>query len=104
MFPKHVRGYDTEMFTAMCAATGIAALVSDRIRIGWTLLVLGVATTPAALVGLFFVAADYVWTTKRVRHFLAVAAAVVLIMLESWIRRGGPFVSGYEGKPAPHTL
>ena len=104
MFPKHVRSYDAEMFTAMCAAVGVAALVSDRVRLGWTLLVMGVVNTPGAFVGLLFVAAWHVWSTKRARYLLPVVAAAAFILLESWVRRGGPFVSGYEGNAGVPTV
>jgi hypothetical protein len=104
MFPKYVRGYEAEMFTVMCAAVGIAALSNERVRLGWTLLVIGVINIPATLVGLSFVALWYASITKRVRHLLPLAAAATFIMLESWVRRGGPLVSGYEGNASAPTV
>src|SRR5207245_3197355 len=37
-------------------------------------------------------------------HLIAVLVAVLLIMLERWIRRGSPFVSGYENNSFVHTV
>jgi hypothetical protein len=45
---------------------------------------------------MLFVAVRHVRHTRRLRHVTAVIAAALLIMLERWLRRGSPFVSGYE--------
>lgn len=97
MFPNHVRDYFGEMFTAMLVAIGIAALSVGRDALGWTTMVIGVVNTPATVIGLMFVALRHVRQTRRLRHLSAVGAAVALILLERWIRRGSPFLSGYEG-------
>jgi hypothetical protein len=104
MFPQHTRGYDAEMFTATCASIGIAALVTGRMPLGWALLVIGAVNTPAALIALLLVAAWQVWTTKRMRHFVPVALAAALIVLESSVRRGGPLVTGYEANAGFRTV
>jgi len=96
MFPNQVRNYFGEMFTAILVCIGIAALSVGRPALGWTAMIIGVVNLPATLVGLFFVAVRHVRGTRRLRHLSAVVAAVVLIMLEWWLRRGSPFASGYE--------
>jgi hypothetical protein len=82
----------------------MAALAADRRRLGWALLVAGSVNTPASFVGLLFVSLWYAWTRKRLRHLLPVAATAALLMLESWVRRGGPLVSGYEGSAGNPTI
>jgi hypothetical protein len=104
MFPNHVRGYFGEVFTALLVLVGLAALSSGRPRLGWAAMILGVANTPATIVGLLFVALKYVRDSRRVRHVIPVLVAASLILLESWIRRGDPFTSGYEGNAGFRTL
>jgi hypothetical protein len=104
MFPNHVRDYFGEMFTAILVSIGIAALAVGRNTLGWTATVIGVVNTPATLIGMLFVAVRHVRQTRRLRHLTAVVAAVLLIMLERWIRRGSPFVSGYENFVFARTI
>lgn len=96
MFPSHLHWYYGEVFTAICVGVGTLALVLNPSIWAWALIVVGVANTPATLVALGCVCVVHVWYTRRLRAFLAVAAAAGLIMAESWIRRGGPFNSRYE--------
>ena len=51
--------------------------------------------TPATLAGLVATAVVLSWRTRRLRHFLPVAIAAGLIVLESWIRRGMLFSRDY---------
>jgi hypothetical protein len=104
MFPNHVRAYFGEVFTALLVLLGITALSTGRQRLGWTAMILGVANTPATFVGLLFVAIKHVRDSRRVRHVIPVLLAASLILLESWIRRGHPFTSGYEGDAGFRTL
>jgi hypothetical protein len=104
MFPNHVRGYFGEVFTALLVLVGLAALSSGRQRLGWAAMILGVANTPATIVGLLFVAFKHVRNTRRVRHVLPVLVAASVILFESWIRRGNPFVTGYENDAGFRTL
>jgi hypothetical protein len=99
-----LRGYGAETFSATFVAVGIVALVTGRRRSGWAAIVIGVVNTPPALAGLGVLTAAELLRTKRLRCLLPVAAAVVLIMAEAWIRRGGPFVSGYEGDRGVTTI
>jgi hypothetical protein len=104
MFPNHVQDYFGEPFTTMAVAVGAAALSTGRTLAGWTALVLGVVNTPAALLGLLFVAIVHACDTRRLRHLLPVAAAGILIAAEAWVRRGGPFVTGYETNAGALTV
>ena len=104
MFATHLSYYFGEVFTSLCAAIGILAVVIGYASPGWVAIVLGVVNTPASLIGLGLVVAKRILDTKRWRCALALAAAGVLITAESWIRRGGPFVSGYEGVAGYRTF
>jgi hypothetical protein len=104
MFPAHLADYYGEVFTAVLVLVGIAALGSGRPALGWILIIVGVANTPAALVGLLFVAIKKVVDSRRLRHVVPVVAAVLLLGIESWVRRGSPFVSGYEGNAGAQTV
>jgi len=104
MFPFHVREYFGEVFTAVLVAVGAIALQVERPLTGWTAIVVGVVNMPASLAGLALVAVKQAWDTRRWRHLLPIAIAAALIMLESWIRRGGPFVTGYQGNSGARTV
>jgi len=97
MFPNHLRGYYGEVFTAVLVGVGILALRFGRTVAGWSAIVLGVVNTPATTVGLALIVAKQVWETRRWRHVVPMVVAVAAILFEAWFRRGGPFVTGYEG-------
>jgi hypothetical protein len=100
-----LRNYGAEPLTAVLFALGALAVVAGRYRLlGWAAMVVGVVNTPAALGALALVAAARALQTRRLRPFLAPAAAVLLIMLESWIRRGGPLTTGYANDHGIKTL
>ena len=104
MFPAHVLDYFGETFTAVCVLVGTAALAVGRAGLGWSAMVAGVVNTPASIVGLAFVSVRRAWATRRLRHVVPVAVAALLIVTESWIRRGGTFVTGYEGNAGARTV
>src|SRR4051812_31312382 len=89
MFPAHAVAYYGEVYTAIVVMLGTVAVLAGRRLSGWTAVVLGVANTPGALVAMTTMSAKRWWDTRRLRVALAVAAAVAVIMLENWIRRGG---------------
>ena len=104
MFATHLSYYFGEVFTSLCVAIGIIAVVIGYALPGWVAVVLGVVNTPASLIGLALVIAKRLLDTKRWRCILALVAAGGLIIAESWIRRGGPFVTGYEGVAGFRTI
>jgi hypothetical protein len=104
MFPHHVRGYFAEAFTSVLVAVGLAAVVAGRPIAGWTATVIGVVNAPATVVALAAAAMRQTWDTRRLRHLVPVVAAAGAIALESWIRRGSPFDSGYAGNHGAETL
>jgi hypothetical protein len=94
---SRLRGYNAEVFTATLVAIGLVLITTcARTFAGWTVIVVGVVNTPAAFVGAALLASAEMIRTRRFRFLLAPAAAAILIMAESWIRRGGPLVSGEE--------
>lgn len=102
---NRLRDYNAEVLTATLVALGIVCLVTGRhARAGWGAIVLGAVNTPAAMIGLVGIACAEAVRTRRLRHLLPVVVAVLLIAGESWIRRGGPLESGYEGDHGFRTL
>jgi len=104
MFPYHVEGYFAEVFTAIFAGVGLLAVSVGYPVAGWTAAAVGVANTPATLAALAPAAAWHAWQTRRPRHLLPIAAAASAIMIESWLRRGSPFASGYAGNHGDTTI
>ncbi|WP_214409906.1 hypothetical protein [Sphaerisporangium fuscum] len=102
MFANHLLFYWGEVFTAIMVGIGTVCLLTRRR--GWTAIVLGVANTPATVPALMLLTARRVWDTRRLRPVLAVAAAVAVVLLEAWIRRGSPFESGYGDDRGPKTI
>jgi hypothetical protein len=102
---NRLRGYNAEVMTAALVVVGVICLATGRyVRLGWAAIVLGVVNTPATVVGLVLLAGWQALRTRRLRYLAPVAAAVAAIMLEAWIRRGGPLVTGYEGNHGVRTV
>jgi hypothetical protein len=98
MFPYQVKHYFGEPFTAMgVAVSALLVVTSGPLAAWWTWIpaVLGVANTPGTIVALGLMALKQSFDTRRVRYFLVPPIALALIMTESWIRRGSPFLLGY---------
>jgi hypothetical protein len=104
MFAAHLSYYFGEVFTSLCVAIGILAVVIGYAIPGWIAIILGVVNTPASIIGLALVVVKRIVDTRRWRYILALLAAGCLIIAESWIRRGGPFVTGYEGVAGYRTV
>ncbi len=94
MFPNHIENYYGEVFTALTVVVGLTLVVCGR-RWGWVGVALGVANAPASLAGLALVTVKHLLQHRRLRILLVGVAAGVLILGESWLRRGSPFASGY---------
>lgn len=104
MFPNHQTNFFGDMFTAVFVSIGIAAVSTGRAGPGWTLLVLGAANTPAAVVGVAAVAASEALSRRRWRYLLAPFGVLALVGIEAWLRRGSPFSTGYAGAHGFQTL
>ncbi len=97
MFPHHLSTYFGEVFTAVLVAFGILAVtVKKYVNLGWTALILGVANIPASAIGLVLIITAFILKRKKLRYVLVPLAVIVIILAEAWIRRGSPFMTGYE--------
>jgi hypothetical protein len=102
---NRLRDYNAETLTSTLVTLGIICLVTRRhVFAGWTAIVIGVVNTPAAIVALALMSVVHTVRTRKLRHLAPVAAAAGLIMLEAWIRRGGPFVTGYGRQSFSYTF
>ena len=98
MFGNAITFYGGEVFTAMCVGVGIIAIIAGPSLYGWIAVILGVVNTPASVVGLSLVTFKHIYNTRRLKYFLPLIIAIVLILLEAWWRRGSPFDSGYKNQ------
>jgi hypothetical protein len=104
MFPYHLSGFFGEVFTTMLVAVGLLAVRFGHPVAGWSAAVVGVVNTPATLAGLGVASFVECYHTRRLRHLIPVVVAPCLMMVEAWIRRGSPFVTGYEGAAGTRTI
>jgi hypothetical protein len=96
MFSAHVVHWNSEVFTAVALAVGLATVAVGRLAgVGWPAVVLAVANTPAAIGGLALALGRRMVEDRRIRYGLAVVAAATLVLLENWARNGHPLRSGY---------
>ena len=99
MFPVHLEFYYGEVFTALFVGMGILLVYARYKRfvtpIGWMAVILGVANTPATIVGLAFMLLKKTFDSKRFRYLLLIGAALACIMTESFIRYGTLLGNGY---------
>ena len=103
-FTFHVQEYYSEVFTTVLVGVGTLAVLTRRTFWGWVAIVLGVVNTPASVVGLLLASLYALAATRRWRWVLLVPVSAALILLESYLRRGNPFVSGYENNRGFPTI
>ena len=96
MFPIPLTSYYGETFTALFVGIGLLAAVFGPALWGWIGVVLGVANTPATLLGMGLAAMMRIVERRRVRYALAVIAAGGLIALENLIRHHSIANTRYE--------
>jgi hypothetical protein len=105
LYTNRMRDYNAEVFTATLVTIGIICLATNRhVILGWAAIVIGVVNIPASVVALMLLAIMQAARTRKLRHLLPVAAALALIMLEAWIRRGSPLDTGYGGNHGYRTI
>jgi hypothetical protein len=105
LLTNRLRDYNAEVLTATLVAIGIVLITSrGHVVAGWIAIVLGVVNTPAAIVGLVFLAVAEALRERRLRPLLWIAVAAGTIMLEAWVRRGGPLTTGYAGDHGIKTV
>ncbi len=105
MFGKHVQEFYGEVFTSILFAIGTATLIFGKHKkIAAFATIISVVNTPASALGLFLIGV-YNFIKKRSLWFITIASAAgCLILLESQIRRGSPFSSGYTADHGSKTL
>ena len=96
MFPYHVRTFYGETFSAVFAPVGILLVTYGHPLGGWSLTTLAVLNTPALAVGMALVCIATTWREGKWQHLLPLVIAAAGILLESFIVRGSPLVTGYE--------
>jgi hypothetical protein len=105
MFAAHLTSYYGEVFTAVCVGFGLMAVMIRFTSLGgWIAVILGVVNTPAALVGLGLVILKRIIDTKRLRYVIVLVLAGLLILTESWLRRGSIFSNGYANDAGYRTF
>jgi hypothetical protein len=104
MFPFHQTTYYGEVFTAILVGVGILAINQGYSSWGWCSIVLGVVNTPASVIGLGFVILAKMLKTRKWRYVIILIISIGLILAESWLRRGDPFNSGYDGNAGFNTM
>ena len=96
MFPASLSTFYGETFTAVAIGVGVlAALFGPRI-LGWAAVAVGVANTPATLVGMGLATLLRVLSTGRVRYIGALVGAVGLIVGENLVRHHTVTNPSYE--------
>ena len=105
MFVAHLSFYYGEVFTALCVGFGVLIAFRRFTAIGgWVAVVLGVANTPATLMGLGLLVLKRTCDSKRLRYLLVFVVATLCIFVESWLRRGSFFNSGYVNTQGIKTI
>ena len=100
-----LRDYNAEVFSATLVALGILCIATDQhTLLGWTGIVVAVVNTPALIVGVAALVAVEIVRTRQLRYAGAIVAAVALVLLEDWVRRGGPLTTGYSDNHGYATL
>jgi hypothetical protein len=98
MFGHHAQLFFGEVLTAMFVALGLLMMIVGPALPGIGLAVLGVINTPASAPALFLVLLDRARPPYRLfKAAWPIALCALGLMLEFYLRRGNPFLSGYEG-------
>lgn len=96
MFPAALTSFYGETYTAIAIGIGILAGVFGPQLLGWAAFALGVANTPATLVGMGFATVTHVLRTGRIRYVVGIVGAGGLVVLENLIRHHSVTNSRYE--------
>jgi len=105
MFVAHLGLYFGEVFTALCVGFGVFVTFRRFTPIGgWVAVALGVANTPATLVGLGLLVLKRMVDSKRLRYLLVFGIAAACILMEAWVRRGSIFSNGYTNDHGIKTI
>ena len=105
MFVAHLSYYYGEVFTALCVGFGLLVTFRRFTSIGgWVAVILGVANTPATLIGLGFLVLKRMVDSKHLRYMLVFGGAALCIVMESWLRHGNFFNAEYVNTHGGKTI
>jgi len=97
MFLHHLRMFFTEVFSTASVVIGLAGIVTNTPVAGALAMSIGVINSPAMIVPLTLIVLKMAWDDRKFWYFLMPIASLVGICVEAWVRRGSPFLTGYEG-------
>src|SRR5437660_5383878 len=105
MFAAPLDGYYGEVFTALSVGFGVFVAFRRFTSIGgWVAVILGVANTPATLIGLGLLVLKRMVDSKCWRYILVFGAVVLCIVMETWLRHGKLFNAQYVNTPGVRTV
>jgi len=105
MFVAHLALYYGEVFTALCVGFGVFVTFRRFTSIGgWLAVALGVANTPATLLGLGLLVLKRMVDNKRLRYILVFGVTGTCILTEAWVRRGSIFSNAYANDHGVKTV
>jgi len=106
MFAAHLTLFYGEVFTAVCVGFGV--LIACYLRFvspgAWLIVALGVANTPASIVGLGLMLLKHMLDRKRLRYALVPITAGIFILTESYLRHGSFLGNGYDNDHGIKTI
>jgi len=96
LLTNRLRAYDPEVLDGTLLAIGIVCIGTRRhVAAGWTAIVVAAVNSPALVLALVPFAGYETFRTRRLRPLAFLGLAAILVMGESWLRRGGPLHTGY---------
>jgi len=96
LLTNRLRAYDPEVLGGTLIAIGIVCIEMRRYVVaGWAAIVLAAVNSPALVIALVPFAGYEMLRTRRLRPLAWLGLAAILVMAESWLRRGSPFHTGY---------
>jgi hypothetical protein len=105
MFVAPLDGYYGEVFTALSVGFGVFVAFRRFTSIGgWVAVILGVANTPATLIGLGLLVLKRMLDSKCWRYILVFGATVLCIIMETWLRHHKLFNTQYVTAPGVRTV
>ena len=104
MFPHHLAWFFPEVFSAGAVLVSLTCVVTNAPIAAAFAMGLAVTNTPALLVPAGLAGLKLAFDDRKARWLLLPACGVIGILGENWIRRGGPFITGYEGNRGFTTL
>jgi hypothetical protein len=106
-YPRELQNFNNEVFSSVilgCACIGLALGRGFNRWLSAIGVVLATANMPGLAVGVALAMLHVVLHEKRVRWLLILCICALAILGEAWLRRGSPWLSGYEGNSGFKTV